>query len=141
MLLCARGSVHCLQVNGCKLIKWHKSLWFGNLKPSTEASSSHKSYQIFVSYCYHKLKVTSYGKISVSTGEPIDSLIVFIMIIFSLLLLASLLPQVTCIVNGWETKPHFRPYMVSIQMQEQHICGGFLISDRFVMTAASCRKR
>ncbi|KAL0151365.1 hypothetical protein M9458_053359, partial [Cirrhinus mrigala] len=58
------------------------------------------------------------------------------MIIFSLLLLASLLPHVTCIVNGKEAKPHSRPYMVSVQMKEQHISGGFLISDRFVMTAA-----
>uniref|UniRef100_A0A671M4T7 Granzyme B(G,H)-like n=1 Tax=Sinocyclocheilus anshuiensis TaxID=1608454 RepID=A0A671M4T7_9TELE len=72
-----------------------------------------------------------------------DSLIVFIMTIISLLLLASLLPQLTFtarvnvgIVNGREAKPHSRPYMVSVQTKEHHICGGFLISDRFVMTAA-----
>ncbi|KAI2646793.1 Granzyme B [Labeo rohita] len=35
------------------------------------------------------------------------------MVIFSLLLLASLLPHATCIVNGWEAKPHSRPYMVT----------------------------
>ncbi|KAL0151357.1 hypothetical protein M9458_053351, partial [Cirrhinus mrigala] len=68
------------------------------------------------------------------------------MTIISLLLLASLLPHLTFtahvnvgIVNGWEAKPHSRPYMVSVQMKDQHICGGFLISDRFVMTAEHCR--
>uniref|UniRef100_A0A8C2B3S0 Si:dkey-21e2.3 n=1 Tax=Cyprinus carpio TaxID=7962 RepID=A0A8C2B3S0_CYPCA len=65
------------------------------------------------------------------------------MTIISLLLLASLLPHLTFtarvnvgIVNGKEAEPHSRPYMVSVQSKEHHICGGFLISDRFVMTAA-----
>ncbi|XP_059425487.1 granzyme B(G,H)-like [Carassius carassius] len=74
-----------------------------------------------------------------------SSLIVFNMIVISLFLLASLLPTMTCsanvdIVNGRESKPHSRPYMVSVQVKEHHICNGFLISDRFVMTAASCRE-
>uniref|UniRef100_A0A8C1JL89 Peptidase S1 domain-containing protein n=1 Tax=Cyprinus carpio TaxID=7962 RepID=A0A8C1JL89_CYPCA len=68
------------------------------------------------------------------------------MTIISLLLLASLLPHLTFtrvnvgIVNGKEAKPHSRPYMVSIQNNFMHICGGFLISDEFVMTAAHCWK-
>ncbi|XP_042604700.1 mast cell protease 1A-like [Cyprinus carpio] len=69
------------------------------------------------------------------------------MTIISLLLLASLLPHLTFtarvnvgIVNGKEAKPHSRPYMVSIQNNFVHICGGFLISDEFVMTAAHCWK-
>uniref|UniRef100_A0A672L9T3 Mast cell protease 8-like n=1 Tax=Sinocyclocheilus grahami TaxID=75366 RepID=A0A672L9T3_SINGR len=33
------------------------------------------------------------------------------------------------IVNGTEAKPHSRPYMVSVQKNWLHTCGGFLISD------------
>uniref|UniRef100_A0A8C1JJP0 trypsin n=1 Tax=Cyprinus carpio TaxID=7962 RepID=A0A8C1JJP0_CYPCA len=43
-------------------------------------------------------------------------------------------------MNGREAKPHSRPYMVSVQSKKSHICSGFLISDRFVMTAAHCRE-
>ncbi|XP_061093815.1 complement factor D-like, partial [Conger conger] len=42
------------------------------------------------------------------------------------------------IVNGREAKPHSRPYMVSVQQNKRHKCGGFLVSDSFVMTAAHC---
>ncbi|XP_067252995.1 granzyme B(G,H)-like [Chanodichthys erythropterus] len=67
-------------------------------------------------------------------------------IIISLLLLASLMPHLLTftahvnvdIVNGKEAKPHSRPYMVSLQKNRNHICGGFLISDQFVLTAAHC---
>ncbi|XP_059398970.1 complement factor D-like [Carassius carassius] len=70
------------------------------------------------------------------------------MTIISLLLLASLLPHLTLtahvnvgIVNGWEAKPHSRPYMVSIQLKKIHVCGGSLISDQWVLTAAHCWNR
>ncbi|KAJ8383551.1 hypothetical protein AAFF_G00219310 [Aldrovandia affinis] len=46
--------------------------------------------------------------------------------------------QESGIVNGREAKPHSRPYMVSVQQKNQHICGGFLVSESFVMTAAHC---
>ncbi|XP_064186323.1 mast cell protease 1A-like isoform X1 [Anguilla rostrata] len=44
------------------------------------------------------------------------------------------------IVNGKEAQPHSRPYMVSVQQKNRHACGGFLVSDSFVMTAAHCLK-
>ncbi|XP_043079853.1 mast cell protease 1A-like [Puntigrus tetrazona] len=69
------------------------------------------------------------------------------MALITLLLLISLLPHLTFtaranvgIVKGREAKPHSRPYMVSIQLNKKHVCGGFLISDEFVMTAAHCWK-
>ncbi|XP_051549126.1 granzyme G-like isoform X2 [Myxocyprinus asiaticus] len=70
------------------------------------------------------------------------------MTIICLLLLATLLPILTFtahvnvgIVNGKEVKPHSRPYMVSVQYNGQHKCGGFLISNEFVLTAAHCRNK
>ncbi|XP_030640149.1 granzyme G-like [Chanos chanos] len=62
-----------------------------------------------------------------------------------LLLLVTALPALTLsasvnegIINGREAKPHSRPYMVSVQISKGHICGGFLVSKSFVMTAAHC---
>uniref|UniRef100_A0A672NPS0 Mast cell protease 1A-like n=1 Tax=Sinocyclocheilus grahami TaxID=75366 RepID=A0A672NPS0_SINGR len=65
------------------------------------------------------------------------------MTIISLLLLASLLPHLTFTgeTDQKEAKPHSRPYMVSIQISGQHDCGGFLISDQWVLTAAHCWNR
>ncbi|XP_066504459.1 granzyme B-like [Hoplias malabaricus] len=41
-------------------------------------------------------------------------------------------------MNGTEAMPHSRPYMVSVQGNGEHVCGGFLVSDLFLMTAAHC---
>ncbi|XP_023664366.2 granzyme K-like [Paramormyrops kingsleyae] len=44
------------------------------------------------------------------------------------------------IINGKEVKPHSRPWMVSIQVNGHHTCGGVLIKDSWVLTAAHCRR-
>ncbi|XP_065100318.1 granzyme G-like [Paramisgurnus dabryanus] len=45
------------------------------------------------------------------------------------------------IVNGKVSIPHSRPYMVYIRDPQTHsACGGFLVREDFVMTAAHCKK-
>ncbi|XP_016398385.1 granzyme B-like [Sinocyclocheilus rhinocerous] len=42
------------------------------------------------------------------------------------------------IIGGKEAKPHSRPYMASIQYINHHTCGGMLIRQDYVLTAAHC---
>ncbi|POI29960.1 hypothetical protein CIB84_006291 [Bambusicola thoracicus] len=45
------------------------------------------------------------------------------------------------IIGGHEAKPHSRPYMVSVQSNGVHTCGGALLNSRWVLTAAHCIPR
>nr|XP_012611486.1 mast cell protease 4-like [Microcebus murinus] len=65
-----------------------------------------------------------------------------------LLLLVFLLPpeaEAEEIISGTECKPHSRPYMAYLEIITSRgyvaNCGGFLISQEFVMTAAHCKGR
>ncbi|XP_065099426.1 chymase-like [Paramisgurnus dabryanus] len=64
--------------------------------------------------------------------------------ITTLLLLHSCTPGVGMdhgIVGGKEYIPHSRPYMVYIRDKQTHkACGGFLIREDFVLTAAHCKR-
>jgi len=43
------------------------------------------------------------------------------------------------IVGGRVAKPHSRPYMASLQESRNHRCGGILIREDYVLTAAHCK--
>uniref|UniRef100_A0A5F9DG21 Granzyme H n=1 Tax=Oryctolagus cuniculus TaxID=9986 RepID=A0A5F9DG21_RABIT len=61
-----------------------------------------------------------------------------------LLLLAFFLPpwaEAGEIIGGHEAKPHSRPYMAYLQYwkdNRKRTCGGFLVREDFVLTAAHC---
>ncbi|XP_054433745.1 granzyme B-like [Pteronotus mesoamericanus] len=61
------------------------------------------------------------------------------------LLAFSLLPEAEAgeIIGGHEVKPHSRPYMACLSIQDngESRCGGVLLRENFVLTAAHCNGR
>ena len=42
------------------------------------------------------------------------------------------------ILGGSQAEAHGRPYMASVQVNGTHLCGGFLVAEQWVLSAAHC---
>lgn len=42
------------------------------------------------------------------------------------------------ILGGREAEAHARPYMASVQLNGEHLCGGVLVAEQWVLSAAHC---
>ena len=50
-------------------------------------------------------------------------------------------PAFSRVVNGQDASPHSWPWQVSLRVRGGHICGGSLIRDDWIVTAAHCVDR
>ncbi|XP_026855183.2 granzyme K-like [Electrophorus electricus] len=64
------------------------------------------------------------------------------LLFYNFILLFTTLQDTACmevsIIGGKKVKKP-KPWLVSIQLQNQHVCGGILIQDQWVLTAAHCK--
>uniref|UniRef100_A0A8C2AJ02 Peptidase S1 domain-containing protein n=1 Tax=Cyprinus carpio TaxID=7962 RepID=A0A8C2AJ02_CYPCA len=75
------------------------------------------------------------------TGSKMDVcryLIVYYFMAFTFFKLAAC--SEVSIIGGKDVKKP-QPWMVSIQKNEKHVCGGILIKDQWVLTAANCKEK
>merc|ERR1712055_12496 len=42
------------------------------------------------------------------------------------------------IVGGWKARAHEFPYQISLRYRNSHMCGGSIITNRYILTAAHC---
>lgn len=47
-------------------------------------------------------------------------------------------PALSRVVNGQDASPHSWPWQISLRVRGRHICGGSLIRDDWIVTAAHC---
>ena len=47
-------------------------------------------------------------------------------------------PAFSRVVNGQDASPHSWPWQISLRVSGGHICGGSLIRDDWIVTAAHC---
>uniref|UniRef100_A0A674I7Q0 Peptidase S1 domain-containing protein n=1 Tax=Terrapene triunguis TaxID=2587831 RepID=A0A674I7Q0_9SAUR len=68
----------------------------------------------------------------------------YILLLQTLPLLLTLSRRASEIIDGWEAQPHSRPYMAYLEIQHgvnRSLCGGFLVSENFVLTALERKAR
>ncbi|XP_061096472.1 mast cell protease 1A-like isoform X2 [Conger conger] len=82
---------------------------------------------------------TVYLKSLASPGEQYSLTMAFLLCVFVALYIAQSAEEDRVgIVGGTDAAPHSRPYMVSLQVGKSHLCGGILVREDFVLTAAHC---